>query len=267
MGNTASGQVTPIPLSRRRLLASGLAVTTGLTPLATSGQSAVVRIRERQFRSGAGRITFREVPRGTRNPVYPPRLFGGRPDDPTVSFGGYLAGRALGPGGACRPDAPMTGCLTGTPRGPVRLDPGAPHVFTADDGNHVRLSGTPVWFGPMAMLLDKDVAAVGLEGGIFNAVRATILLVYDREGRLIGQTVNMALGSEFIALATADLSPRIAAMEFHIIAQEPAGFGITNIRFGAPEQVDLPGVRPPPPPASSLLPPKSGLLPDKGTIK
>lgn len=251
-----------IPVSRRRLLTGALAA--GVAPLTAQGQPAVVRIRERQFRSGAGRITFREVPRGTRNPVYPPRLYKGRPEDPTVSFGGYLEGRSLGRGGACRPAAPPVGCLTGTARGPVALAAGAPFVFTADNGPLVQLSGSPLWFGPMAMLLDKDVAAVGLEGGFFDAARATILIVYDRQGQVIGQTVNQALQLEFIALATSDLSPRIAAMEFHIIDQEPAGFGIHNIRFGAPEQVDIPGVKPPPPaPLAPLLPPKTGLIPDK----
>ena len=38
---------------------------------AARAQDGVVRIEERQFKAGAGRITFSEVPLGAVNPVYP----------------------------------------------------------------------------------------------------------------------------------------------------------------------------------------------------
>jgi hypothetical protein len=264
MPTTRHAPAPPAPAILRRALLGSALLLPASAALA-QGRSEVVRLTEQQFRPGAGRITFREVPRGTRNPVYTPQMYGGRAGDPTVSFGGHLLGRTVGRPGQCPPGAVPSGCLVGVARGPVALDPAAPPAVTTNNGSdrHVQLSGTPVWNGPMAMVLSRDVAAVGLVGGLFDATRATALTVYDRQGRVIGRTENHALRLEFIALATADLSPRIAAMEFHIIGAEPAGFGIENIRFGAPEQVDVPGVRPPPPappPAPPAAPPPPARL-------
>ncbi len=76
------------------------------------------------------------------------------------------------------------------------------------------------------------------------------ITVYDRQGKVLGRTANRGKGFEFLGLATADLSPRIAGLEFHLVGNEPAGFGVDNIRFGAPRDIDLPGVRPPAPPPS-----------------
>lgn len=251
-------------LRRRGLLGAALSLP---FPPARAQQGAqqgvgVVRLSEGQFRAGAGRITFSEVPRGTRNPVYTPAMYGGRPSDPTVRFGGHLMGRRLGSPQECPDGAASTGCLAGAPRAPLALDPNAPPAFTAYDGapgiNDVQLSGTPLWNGPIAILFDTDVAAVGLLGGFFDAPEGTAITVYDRRGRQLGRADNRGRGREFLALATGDLSQRIAALEFHLVGREPRGFGIDNIRFGDSEQVDVPGVRPPPrepPPPPPQRPP------------
>jgi len=125
------------------------------------------------------------------------------------------------------------------------------------------LAGTPTFNGPIGIWFDRDVAAVGLDGGYFDAARSTAITVFDRQGRVLGRIANRSTGFEFLALATKDLAPRIAGLEFHLVGAEPAGFGVDNIRFGAPEQVDLPGVQPsaPPPPPPPPAPRRPPLLP------
>jgi hypothetical protein len=106
-------------------------------------------------------------------------------------------------------------------------------------------------------LFDKDVAAVGLVGGHFDAIGGTAITVYDREGHTLGETKNKTLGFEFLGLVTSDLTPRIAGLQFHLVGAEPNGFAVNNIRFGASEQVELPPGAPPPPPP----PPKKARAP------
>ena len=76
-------------------------------------QEGVVRIEERQFKAGAGRITFSEVPLGTVNPVYPPSQYRGGPDSPTVRFAGFFRGRRLGVASECPPGAEMRARVLG----------------------------------------------------------------------------------------------------------------------------------------------------------
>ena len=242
----------------RRLVALVWLACTASGALAQDG---VVRIEERQFRTGAGRITFSEVPMGTVNPVYPPSLYGGGPGSPTVRFGGHFRGRRLGVASECPRGAPVTGCLQGRPSAPLTLDGAAPPVTTLSNvgvpgSQSPELGGTPRWNGPIAIWFDEDVAAVGLQGGWFDGVGGVAITIYDRQGNMLGRTANRGTGFEFLGLATADLSPRIAGLEFHLVGAEPAGFGVDNIRFGAPRQIDLPGrVAPPPAPPPPPPPP------------
>jgi len=228
---------------------------------------AVVRIEERQFRAGAGRISFSEVSLRTVNPVYPPSLYGGGAGSPTVRFGGHFRGRRLGGGGECPRGAAASGCLAGTPTAPLAIDPSSPEVRTLNTNSPgsdpPKLGGTPTWNGPIAIWFDRDVAAVGLQGGYFDAARGVAITVYDRQGKVLGRTVNTRIGHEFMALATTDLSARIAGLEFHLVGPEPAGYGVDNIRFGAPPQIDLPGRSPPPAPpaAPPAPPPKPAVIP------
>jgi hypothetical protein len=240
-------------------LALPLAWAAGAAGAQGAGALEVVRIEERQFRAGAGRITFSDVPLGTVNPTYPPSLYRGGPDSPTVRFGGHFRGRRLGTPAECPRDAPLTGCLAGTPAAPLALDPAAPQVATMDNAGvpgsqSPELGGTPRWNGPIAIWFDRDLAAVGLQGGWFDDVGGVAVTVYDRQGRVLGRTVNRGTGFEFMGLATRDLAARIAGLEFHLVGREPQGFGVDNIRFGAPPQVDLPGVAPPPTPPAPTPP-------------
>src|SRR4051812_16001945 len=116
--------------ARRAVLAAmlGVPALAAAQPAAQGG-----RLNERQFPAGAGRITFSEVPERTRNPVYTPAMFGGRPNDPTVRFAGHLLGRQLGRPDQCPPGAILSGCLAGAPRAPVTLDLQGPPTLTVFD--------------------------------------------------------------------------------------------------------------------------------------
>ena len=71
---------------------------------------------------------------------------------------------------------------------------------------------------------------------------------------------NQTRGFEFLGLATKDLSPKIAGLEFSLVGAEPAGFGVHDIRFGAPRDVNIPNVRPPAPPAPLPEPPPRPII-------
>ncbi len=180
-------------------------------------------------------------------------MYGGRLSDPTVRFGGHLAGRRLGRPQECPRGAAPTGCLAGAPQLPLDLDPNAPAAFTDSDDGEIQLSGSPKWNGPIAVLFSRDVAGIGLVGGYFDAAASTAITVYDRQGTVLGRTPNRGTGREFLGLATSDLAQRIAALEFHLVGREPSGFGIDDIRFGDSDQVEVPGVTPPRPLPPLLL--------------
>lgn len=223
-----------------------------------TAQGEVIVIQETNFRPGAGRITFSEVPRGTRNPVFEPSRYGGDDASPTVRFGGVFRGRRIADPGECPRGAARTGCLAGTPAAPLALDlAGPPAIVVLDRSPAISsdvLSGSPTFNGPIAVLFDRDVAAVGLQGGYFDARGGVAITVYDRQGRRLGQTANTRTGAQFLALATRDLVPRIAGLEFHLVGPEPQGFGIDNLRFGRPDQVEVAGVEPPRDDRPLLLP-------------
>jgi hypothetical protein len=96
--------------------AAGIALL-GLAPSLTQTASAasVIQIPESSFVAGSGEITFSEVPLGTQNPVYTPALYGGGAGSPTVTFGGFFSGQALGTAATCPPGAALTGCVVGKP--------------------------------------------------------------------------------------------------------------------------------------------------------
>lgn len=246
----------PVPNHARPRSLSGLigsriilAMLVQIVSATANAETSVVRIEEQQFHQGAGKITFAEVPRGTNNPVYPPALYHGGPNSPTVRFGGFFQGRRIASPAECPPGAAATACLTGEPTAPLTLAPDAPPAFVDWDisANAVVLGGTPRFNGAVAILFDKDVAAVGLVGGHFDAIGGTAITVYDRAGHTLGETTNQRIGFEFLGLATTDLTPRIAGLQFHLVGAEPRGFAVRDIRFGASEQVDLPpNVKPAP---------------------
>jgi hypothetical protein len=212
---------------------------------------SVVQIPQGSFNPSAGLITFSEVPLGTTNPVYAPSLYGGGAGSPTVTFGGYFTGQQAGTTnpGACPSGAAVTGCVLGTPTGPLTLDPNSPQTFTANDGAMPTtpiLSGSPLFNGSIAIEFSTPQTAVGLIGGFFDAVGSTGITVFDADGNVIGTLSNNQTGDEFLALETTDDMPHISGLLFHLVGDEPAGFDVDNIQFGVGGQVKPPPTVPEP---------------------
>ncbi|SDX25417.1 PEP-CTERM sorting domain-containing protein [Marinobacter mobilis] len=216
----------------------------------------VIRIDETAFTPDAGLITFSEYSLGTVNPTYNPVDYGGGAGAPTVTFGGYFTGQSLGGAGDCPAGAALTGCVIGTPTGPLSLDPTSPDTFITNDGANPTspvLSGSPTFNGAISILFDTDIAGVGLDGGYFNAIGGTAITAFDRDGNIIGQVFNEGLGIEFLGLVTEDGANAIAGLQFSLVGAEPAGFAIDNLRFGTGDQIVVPPVAGVPEPGSIAL--------------
>ena len=223
-------------------------VTLFAASFATLSQAAILRIDETSFVSGSGLITFSEFALGTVNPAYVPGDYGGVAADPTVNFGGFFTGQSLGNAATCPVGAALTGCIVGSPSGPLSLDGASPSTSIVADGANPTspvLSGNPIFNGPVSILFGVDLAGVGLDGGFFDAVGGTAITAFGRDGSLLGSVLNLGLGIEFLGLVTSDGTAQIAGLQFSLVGAEPAGFAIDNVRFGRAGQVvtpDVPGV-------------------------
>ena len=211
----------------------------GLAMSAAAANAAVVRIEEDAFLPAAGVITFSEFPVGTINPTYTPGDYGGGASAPTVTFDGWFAGQSLSamPDVDC-PGAAASACIIGTPGDPLALDSGAPDTFiTTDTANPTSpvLSGTPRFNGGIAVLFSVDQFAVGFSGGFFDAEGSTGITAFARDGMLLGTIVNESEGIEFLGLASDDAE--IAGVFLDLVGEEPQGFAIDNLRFGARDEV------------------------------
>ncbi len=218
-----------------------------------SASAGILKIDSDAFTPAAGKITFSEFALNTVNPVYTAADYGGSVGQPTVSFGGFYQGQSLGQAGDCPAGAALTGCVVGTPTGPLALDANSPAAKIVTDGANPTspvLSGTPRFNGVISMLFDIDVAGVGLDGGYFNAIGGTAITAFDRLGNVIGSVANEAFGIEFLGLVTDDGSEKIAGLQFSLVGPEPAGFAIDNVMFGLRDQVIIPNEVPAP---ASLL--------------
>jgi hypothetical protein len=227
--------------------------------LASSAASAgIIQIDQSAFNASAGLITFSEVPLGATNPVYAPSLYGGGAGSPTVTFGGYFTGQSAGSTNpsACPAGAAVTGCVLGSPTGPLSLDPASTTTFTASDSSVATapiLSGSPLYNGSIAILFSTPQVGVGLDGGYFNAIGSTAITAFAADGSIIGSVSNSQIGSEFLGLVTSDGQATIAGVEFSLVGDEPAGFDIDNVEFGGQGQVTVPGGQVPEPTSIVLL--------------
>jgi len=226
------------------LIAAGVALA-----LTASAHAGIVKVDVSAFTPQAGLITFSEKPLSTPNPVYNPADYGGGAAAPVVRFGGFFAGQALGTVGTCPAGAAVTGCVVGSPTGPLALAANSPNTFIVGDGSNPTspvLSGSPTFNGPIGILFSVDLAGVGLDGGFFNAIGGTAITAFDRNGNLLGRVSNERIGIEFLGLVTDDGAATIAGLLFSLVGSEPAGFAIDNVRFGTAGQVTIPGAVPEP---------------------
>ena len=193
---------------------------------------------------------------GTQNPVYNFTGLTGL-GDMTVAFGGYFDGQTAGGG------YPVT--LTDpTPNSPLALSTNNDSkVYTAMDGampTQPVLSGTPLYNGPISVWFSQAVAGVGLIGGYFDGAHSTSIEAYDATGNSLGIVSNTHLGPEFFGLADSTGANVIKGISFYITGNEPAGFDIDNLTFGAASVIIDPGVDHKVPEPSTMLLFVSGLL-------
>lgn len=210
-----------------------LAVAVAFAVVASSSAGAqLVRIGPGSFTPGATVITFSEQPGGTINPVY---TFAGVPDlgNVTVSFAGAFNGQTVTGG------FPST--LTGSPTGPLSLNTGYNTFITGDGANPTSpvLSGDPTFNGPIAIFFSQPVAAVALDGGFFDAIGGTTITGFDMFGNALGSFTNTVTGIETYGFADASGNNVISGLAFYITGDEPAGFAIDNVTFGAASVVQI----------------------------
>jgi len=218
-------------MERRRKLVSRLILGMSVALLLMAGQAgaALVNLGPGSFTPLAPVITFDEAghPLGQVNPVY---SFVGLPDlgNVTVSFGANFLGQTRVGGG-------VVTLNPHDPSGPLTLDPTGTASITTDGASSTNpiLSGVPTFNGPISILFSTPVAGVGLTGGFFNAIGGTSIEAYDAAGNILGSITNSQLGFEFYGLADSTGANVISGVSFFITGNEPAGFEIDNVTFGA----------------------------------
>ncbi len=210
--------------------------------LATSGHAQLVRIAAGDFTPQASVITFNNT--GETNPVYD--VATATLGTVTVSFGSNFAGQTVSAG--------FPASLTGSPTGPLTLLNDATVFVTPDGANPTSpvLSGTPRFNGPISVFFSVPVAAVGLDGGYFDAVKSTSIEAFSADGASLGIVTNTKTGIEFFGLADASGKNVISGISFYITGPEPAGFGIDNLTFGSARELTKPppGMTPIPEPST-----------------
>jgi len=199
---------------------------------ALNANATLIELGEGSFTPAASVITFSEHAVGTVNPIYDFGTY-------TVSFDGYFIG----------------GLGTPTINSNLALDAASPETFITTDGANPTspvLSGTPQFSGSVAVLFSEDVAAVGLDGGYFDAIGGTTIEAYDGLGNTLGSITNSELGIEFFGLGDDSGNAVIGGIQFYITGNEPAGYAIDNLTFAFDSGGYNPGT-PIPEPSTILL--------------
>ena len=106
------------------------------------------------------------------------------------------------------------------------------------------LSGTPTFNGPISVLFSQPVAAVALDGGYFDIPQSVSIEAYNVNGNVIGRVNNTRTGIDTFGLADGSGQAVIAGISFFVTGNEPAGFQIDNLTFGASASVNLPSTAP-----------------------
>ncbi len=204
--------------------------------VAGTAHAQLVNLGPGSFTPLAPVITFSEVALGTQNPTYNFTGLVGLGNE-TITFGPAFVGQSV------TGTFPKT--LSGTPSGPLTLDAGLqglyPTFTTGDAAPGATcpcLSGTPTFNGPISVLFSNPVAGVGLKGGYFDNPHSTSITAFDVNGNVLGTITNSITGFEFYGLADASGNNVIAGISFYVTGNEPAGFEIDNLTFGAKEQIN-----------------------------
>jgi PEP-CTERM motif len=221
---------------------------------ALSASATLVNLGPGSFTPSAPVITFSEFALGTTNPTYNFTALPGL-GNVTVTFAGSFQGQSIV---ACATCLPGVLTLSGTPNNPLTLGTGTT-IITNDGSNPTSpvLSGSPEFNGPISVLFSTPVAGVGLTGGYFDGLNSTSITAFDVNGNALGSITNSTLGLQFYGLADTTGANVISGISFYVTGNEPFGFAIDNLTFGA--KADIVPVPSVPEPASVLLM-ASGLL-------
>ncbi|MBV9489632.1 MAG: PEP-CTERM sorting domain-containing protein [Verrucomicrobia bacterium] len=215
-------------ISSQSIHLRGLAsVATVLAAGLVSIHAALVDVGPGNITPAATVITF-DTPLGTVNPSY---TFNNVPGigTETVSFAGTFAGQTPTTG------FPVT-LSDSQPSNPLALNLSGPTTFVTNDGasdTNPVLSGSPEFNGPISMFFSKPVAGVALKGGYFDNPHSTSVEAYDASGKSLGILSNNVTGFEFYGLADSTGKADISGLSFFVTGNEPFGFEIDNVTFGA----------------------------------
>ena len=186
------------------------------------------------FSRSTGKITFKEVPADTFNPVITPNLYGANDSAPTLSFNSMFEGQSysLDENRDCQGATPL-GCIIGNPSNPLSLskDRYTRDIRVVSDSNLSESRGLGTQDNAAySILFDKDVASVGLTIAQFDAVGKSEIKVFDRSGTLLGKVTNTKTGTEFFGFATDDKTDKIAGIQVSLLAPDD-GYHIGDIAF------------------------------------
>ena len=201
--------------------------------------AALIPVDEGAFTPAAAIVTFDEVAPMTGNPIFEPAS--AVDFLPRVTTGGWFTGQSVAAG------CTGPGCLTGNPTGSLTLDQNANPVVVLAPGDPADavLTGTPVFQGPISLLFDSNISAIGLSADFFNAPGTNLLTVFDRAGNTLASVANDRAGSQFFGFADEDGLNSIAGFQFTYEAGSNDGFAIDDLRYGPADTVTLPGTTPP----------------------
>lgn len=202
--------------------------------------ATLIPVSKDDFTASAALLTFDEVSPNTGNPVFEPAMDAG--PLPTVTTGGWFMGQTSAEG------CTGAGCLMGDPSAALTLSPDANPVvvLAVGDPADAVLTGVPAFRGPISLLFDKDIGAIGFDANFFDAPGTNLLTVFDRLGNTLYSAFNDQAGSQFFGVANEDGLNNIAGIQFTHEAGTNSGFAIDDVRFGPAGAVDFPDTTPPP---------------------
>jgi hypothetical protein len=156
----------------------------------------------------------------------------------TLSFDGTFEGQTTAPAA----DGEVQ-IVQNVPNNPLTLNTAGPAVQVTTDGSSPTnpiLSGTPTFDGPVSILFSKPVAAVGFLAGYLNGIGTIHIQAYTSDGTVLGEVSNPATGFIFYGLEDSSQASVISGVS--IFGDDPAGWEINNITFGAAAQLSAPSV-------------------------
>jgi hypothetical protein len=214
-----------------------LLLTGALSTVCLFAKANLVDIGASNITPAASVITF-DGEDGVTNPTF---TFANIPGigSETVSFGGIFTGQKT------VTNDPVVTLSNSKPTGPLSLDLTGPPVTVTDDADATTnpvLSGTPTFNGPISIFFSKPVTGVALTGGFFDNVNSTSVEAFDAAGNSLGILSNNTTGFEFYGLADSTGKSVISGLSFYVTGNEPAGFEIDNVTFGASSAFAVPEV-------------------------